>query len=90
MLESFIEFLKDNPSIHIEIQGHTDNVGSVTANQALSANRAFTIKAYLEENGIAGKRISAKGYGSSKPISDNQTEEGRAKNRRTEFLITQK
>ena len=90
VLESFIEFLKDNPSIHIEIQGHTDNVGSVTANQALSANRAFTIKAYLEENGIAGKRISAKGYGSSKPISDNQTEEGRAKNRRTEFLITQK
>lgn len=90
VLESFIEFLKDNPNIHIEIQGHTDNVGSATANQALSANRAFTIKAYLEENGIAGKRISAKGYGSSKPISENQTEDGRAKNRRTEFLITQK
>lgn len=90
VLESFIEFLKDNPNIHIEIQGHTDNVGAVVANQALSANRAFTIKAYLEENGIAGKRISAKGYGSSKPISENQTEDGRAKNRRTEFLITQK
>ena len=90
VLESFIEFLKDNPTIHIEIQGHTDNAGAIAGNQALSANRAYTIKAYLEENGIEGKRISAKGYGSSKPIADNQSEEGKAKNRRTEFLITQK
>jgi outer membrane protein OmpA-like peptidoglycan-associated protein len=90
VLESFLEFLNDNPGIHIEIQGHTDNVGSVAGNQALSANRAFTVKAYLEEKGINGKRILAKGYGSSKPIGDNTTDAGRIKNRRTEFLITQK
>lgn len=90
VLESFLEFLNDNPTIHIEIQGHTDNVGSVAGNQALSANRAYTVKAYLEEKGINGKRILAKGYGSSKPIGDNTTEAGRIKNRRTEFLITQK
>ena len=90
VLESFLEFLNDNPTIHIEIQGHTDNVGSVAGNQALSANRAYTVKAYLEEKGINGKRILAKGYGSSKPIGDNKTEAGRIKNRRTEFLITQK
>lgn len=90
VLESFIEYLKDNPTIRIEIQGHTDNVGNAAANQALSANRAYTVKAFLEEKGIDGKRISAKGYGSSKPIADNTTEEGKSKNRRTEFLITEK
>ncbi|MFO0477885.1 MAG: OmpA family protein [Bacteroidota bacterium] len=90
VLESFVEFLKENPSINIEVQGHTDNVGSAVSNQALSANRAYSIKSLLEEKGIDGKRLTAKGYGSSKPIADNKTEEGRAKNRRTEFLITKK
>ena len=71
----------------IEIQGHTDNVGSASANQALSSNRAFTVKATLESFGINGDRIKAKGFGPSKPIADNSSEAGRAKNRRTEFLI---
>lgn len=90
VLEAFADYLKENPSITLEIQGHTDNVGSVKANEALSANRAYTIKAFIEEKGIDGKRITAKGFGPNKPIADNTTETGRAKNRRTEILITSK
>ena len=90
VLESFAEYLTENPSITIEIQGHTDNVGAAKANEALSANRAYTVKAYLEEKGVDGKRITAKGFGPNKPIAENTSEDGRAKNRRTEFLITGK
>lgn len=90
VLESFAEYLTENPSIQIEIQGHTDNVGAVKANEALSANRAYTVKAFLEEKGVDGKRISAKGYGPNKPVAQNTSEDGRAKNRRTEFLIVAK
>jgi len=87
VVEAFAKYLKDNPKITIEIQGHTDNVGNAAANQALSANRAFTVKAILESFGIDGERIQATGFGSSKPIAENTSEEGRAKNRRTEFEI---
>jgi outer membrane protein OmpA-like peptidoglycan-associated protein len=87
VLQEFAAYLKDNPKMVIEIQGHTDNVGSATSNQALSANRAFTVKATLESFGIHGDRVKAKGYGPSRPIADNSSEAGRAKNRRTEFLI---
>lgn len=90
VLEAFAEYLKENNSITIEIQGHTDNVGVASANEALSANRAYTVKAFLEEKGVDGKRITAKGFGPNKPIADNITEEGKAKNRRTEFLIVGK
>lgn len=89
VLEAFADYLKEN-TISVEIQGYTDNVGAAAANEALSANRAYTVKAFLEEKGIDGKRITAKGFGPKKPIADNGTEEGRAKNRRTEFLITGK
>ncbi len=90
VIDEFAAYLKENPAVTIEIQGHTDNVGNASANQALSANRAYSVKAALEEKGIDGKRITAKGFGSSKPLADNISEEGRAKNRRTEFLITEK
>lgn len=90
VLESFAEYLVENPGIAIEIQGHTDNVGAVKSNEALSANRAYTVKSFLEEKGVDGKRITAKGYGPNKPIAANTTEEGKAKNRRTEFLIVSK
>jgi outer membrane protein OmpA-like peptidoglycan-associated protein len=89
VLEAFADYLKEN-TISVEIQGYTDNVGAAAANEALSANRAYTVKAFLEEKGIDGKRITAKGFGPKNPIADNATEEGRAKNRRTEFLITGK
>ena len=90
VLESFAEYLKENSTINIEIQGHTDNVGPVKANEALSANRAYTVKAYLEEKGVDGKRMTAKGFGPNRPIGENTTEAGKAKNRRTEFLIVSK
>jgi outer membrane protein OmpA-like peptidoglycan-associated protein len=87
VLEAFADYLKENLNIVLEIQGHTDNVGAAKANEALSANRAYTVKAYLEEKGVEGKRITAKGFGPNKPIADNTSEDGKAKNRRTEFLI---
>lgn len=90
VLESFAEYLKENSTISIEIQGHTDNVGAAKANEALSANRAYTVKAFLEEKGVDGKNITARGFGPNKPIAENTTEEGKAKNRRTEFLIISK
>jgi outer membrane protein OmpA-like peptidoglycan-associated protein len=90
VVESFAKYIKQNPKIKVEIQGHTDNVGNATDNDALSNNRAFSVKALIEQFGVDGNRISAKGYGSSKPVADNKTEEGRAKNRRTEFMIVEK
>ncbi len=87
VIEAFSNYLKENPDIKIEIQGHTDNVGKPKDNEALSSNRSNSIKFMLEELGVNGKRIVAKGYGDSKPVASNTSEEGRAKNRRTEFMI---
>jgi outer membrane protein OmpA-like peptidoglycan-associated protein len=91
VIEEFVTFLKENPSMKIEIHGHTDNVGKPAANLALSTDRAFTVRDLLIEKGIDEKRLlNFKGYGSSQPIADNSTEGGRAKNRRTEFVIVGK
>ena len=91
VLEEFAAFLKTNPKIKIEVYGHTDNVGNAAANLALSTDRAFTVRDKLLELGIEEKRLVAfKGFGSTKPIADNATEAGRAKNRRTEFVIVGK
>jgi outer membrane protein OmpA-like peptidoglycan-associated protein/tetratricopeptide (TPR) repeat protein len=87
VLEAFAEYLKENPDIKVEIQGHTDNVGNPKDNEALSTNRAYSVKSILEELKIDGKRINAKGFGASKPVVPNTSEENRARNRRTEFLI---
>ena len=73
------------PAIKTQVQGHTDSVGSDTSNLALSQKRADAVATYMSSQGVAKERISAKGYGESKPIGDNATEEGRAKNRRVEF-----
>jgi outer membrane protein OmpA-like peptidoglycan-associated protein len=86
-LDEFVDYLKFNPKMKVEIQGHTDNVGSEAENRALSEKRAINVKNYLQEKGIAANRITAKGYGASKPMADNNTAAGRAKNRRAEFLI---
>ncbi len=90
MLNEFAIWLNDNPNVKVEIGGHTDTVGSSSSNQVLSTDRAYTVKAYLEERGVDGKRINAKGYGDSLPIQDNKTAEGRALNRRTEFKVLSK
>jgi len=89
VLQSFADYMIENPKMKIEIQGHTDNVGNPKDNLALSTNRAFSIKQLLESFKVDGKRIVAKGYGQDKPIADNKTEDGRSKNRRTEFLIVE-
>ena len=73
------------PAIKTQVEGHTDSVGSDTSNLALSQKRADAVATYMTSQGLAKARVSAKGYGESKPIGDNATEEGRAKNRRVEF-----
>jgi len=88
-LGKLISFLNANKNLKIEIGGHTDNVGSDTDNQLLSENRAKAVYNYLSEKGIETERLSFKGYGELQPIADNNTEEGRALNRRTEFMIVE-
>ncbi len=87
-LNKLVVFLLKNPNVKFEISGHTDNVGGKQYNQTLSEHRANSVLEYLIANKIDASRITSKGYGDSKPIADNTTEEGRAQNRRTEFLIT--
>lgn len=89
-LKTLLDLLEKNTSIVIEISGHTDNIGSPEYNLELSSKRANTVKEYLEGKGIEGIRLLSRGYGHAKPIADNDTEEGRAKNRRTEFKIIKK
>ena len=80
--------LKDNPNIKVEIGGHTDAVGSDVARQKISEKRAESAKKYIMDKfNIPGDRMTTKGYGSQKPIADNKTKEGRAKNRRVEFRV---
>jgi outer membrane protein OmpA-like peptidoglycan-associated protein len=86
-LKKLFDFLKSNPSLKIEIGGHTDDVGADDANLKLSQERANAVKAFLLENGIAEQRVTSKGYGETKPVSPNTTDEGRKQNRRTEFSI---
>lgn len=80
-------FLKRNPELKVELAGHTDNVGSENYNQKLSADRAETVRKALVANGIEENRLTSKGYGASKPVMPNDTEEHRAINRRTEMII---
>jgi outer membrane protein OmpA-like peptidoglycan-associated protein len=90
VLDLLIEFLVENPSIYIEIQGHTDNIGNAVENLKLSSNRARSVYNYLLANHIAAKRLTYRGYGKTVPVASNDTEEGRAKNRRTVFVIIRK
>lgn len=86
-LDNLVDYLKRNPTIQIEIGGHTDNQGGEDYNIKLSLDRAKSVYSYLINNGISESRLSYKGYGKSSPIASNETEEGRAINRRTEFKI---
>ena len=89
-LGKLISFLNSNKDLHIELSGHTDNQGSAEHNIVLSQNRAKAVNDYLTAHGIAAERLSYKGYGMTKPIDTNDTEQGRANNRRTEFRIVSK
>ena len=86
-LERIAIFLNANPDVKIELSGHTDNVGDKIYNQKLSEKRAQSVYNYLIANGIATDRLSFKGYGDTKPIATNDTEEGRQQNRRTEMAV---
>lgn len=86
-LERFHNFLLRHRELRIEIQGHTDSVGSRRYNQRLSERRAATVKRYLEQKGINGERLKTKGFGKQKPVRSNRTDEGRAQNRRVMVKI---
>ncbi len=86
-LDRLLHFLKANPPVHIQINGHTDNTGSEQSNQALSEQRAKAVCDYLILGGIAPKRLRFKGFGELVPVAPNDTPEGRRQNRRTEFEV---
>ncbi|MEO8569216.1 MAG: OmpA family protein [Ginsengibacter sp.] len=86
-LKDVAQIMTDNPSYKIDVDGHTDNTGSNELNQKLSDSRANSVKQYLVENGVDESRIVATGYGEDKPIEDNKTAAGRAKNRRVEMRL---
>ncbi len=84
-LQQIAKLLNDNPDLKLRIEGHTDNVGAAAANKVLSQKRAETVRAWLVGQGIAADRLTAQGFGDTKPVADNSTEDGRAKNRRVEL-----
>jgi len=86
-LENLLKLMNDAPSLKLEISGHTDNTGSDKVNARLSKARAKAVVDYLVAHGISADRLTYKGYGSSQPVEDNSTKEGRQKNRRTEFKV---
>ena len=87
-MNTLIELMTKNPALKIEIGGHTDNSGIEKDNEELSRNRAKAVNDYLVSKGIAADRLTYKGYAATKPLADNKTAEGKAKNRRTEFMVT--
>ncbi len=86
-LDRLVNELKTMTSVRIEVSGHTDNVGSLNTNLILSEHRAKSVVEYLSSKGVEKQRLKFKGYGSSKPISNNDSEEGRKLNRRVEFIV---
>ena len=87
VLAAAVKVLKDNPSIRIEIAGHTDSSGDAETNRALSQQRAESVLKYLTEQGVSATQLTAKGYGPDVPLQPNTTPEGRSKNRRVEFNL---
>ncbi len=88
-LEKLYQFMRENPRLHIEISGHTDSRGTYAHNLSLSENRARSVRDYLVDKGIVASRLTYQGYADTMPVDTNETPEGRAKNRRTEFQIVE-
>jgi outer membrane protein OmpA-like peptidoglycan-associated protein len=86
VIDQVAEMLKGSPGLRLAVEGHTDNVGSAAANQTLSANRAQAVAAALAAKGVEAGRLTTAGWGQERPIADNATAEGRAKNRRVELV----
>jgi len=87
ILDNVVTIMRENPEYTLEIIGHTDNVGTAPYNLDLSDRRAFSVRSYLAERGIAGSRLSSVGKGLTQPVATNSTVEGRALNRRVEFVV---
>lgn len=90
LVERAVENLKRNPQMKVLIEGHTDSTGPEDYNLGLSLRRARAVKDYIVSRGVAAERMEVKGLGESEPIAPNETPEGRAKNRRVEFVVTVK
>jgi OmpA-OmpF porin, OOP family len=91
LLKEVADALKEHPEIEeVEVEGHTDSQGGDRKNMKLSDARAKAVRDFLVKEGIAGSRLVPKGYGETKPVADNKTEEGRYKNRRVEFKINKR
>ena len=88
LYDKALKTLKENPTIEVEISGHTDNTGNAKKNQKLSADRAEAVKTWLVLRGVNPSRITTRGYGQDKPIAPNDTPENKQKNRRIEFART--
>jgi outer membrane protein OmpA-like peptidoglycan-associated protein len=86
-LDKLYNFLSKDLNLRIQLNGHTDNVGSDSDNMMLSDARANAVKEYLQKKGIASDRLRAKGFGETVPVASNDTDEGRRQNRRTEFQL---
>jgi outer membrane protein OmpA-like peptidoglycan-associated protein len=82
-----IQLLNDNPTLKIQIGGHTDSVGKIADNMKLSDNRAKAVVNYLINKNISPARLTSKGFGPTQPVAPNKTDEGRALNRRTEMKV---
>lgn len=87
VLDEAVAYMKADPDVVVEIAGHTDSDGDPSDNLRLSQTRAEAVRAYLEAGGIDGSRMTAVGYGADRPIASNDTDEGKAQNRRIEFVI---
>jgi outer membrane protein OmpA-like peptidoglycan-associated protein len=86
ILSEIAKMLQQNPGVKLSVEGHTDNVGSAASNQTLSEKRALAVVAWLTAHGTEAVRLKAKGWGQTKPVADNGTDDGRAKNRRVELV----
>jgi OOP family OmpA-OmpF porin len=86
VIDQIVDMMKQNSELKIGVEGHTDNVGSAASNKTLSEERARAVVNAIVSKGISADRLSAAGYGMDKPVADNDTEEGRAKNRRVELV----
>jgi OOP family OmpA-OmpF porin len=87
ILDRLVAFMIENKDKSANLAGYTDNVGTEAYNQALSERRVNSVKNYVVGKGVDGGRVSGQGFGESKPIADNKTAEGRAKNRRVEIKV---
>lgn len=87
VLDQVAQTLNQNPEVIAQVVGHTDSTGQPAYNQTLSVNRAQSVAGYLAQHGVAGQRLSAQGMGANQPIADNNTEAGRAQNRRVEIFL---